>query len=103
VTYRHVVRQKVVLVDKPLAFAELEIGQSHRMRTVGKDHATLVVDTVGLAMNAESLQVNILPAYGDLLKPVLRCLTVGKLASILQINQYATVFTDAANAGKRAR
>jgi len=56
----------VVLVDEPLALAQLEIGKDDLVRIVGEGDPADAVDAVGLAVNAEPMQVQVFPTHRDL-------------------------------------
>lgn len=53
----------VVLIDKPLARSELEVGQPNLKWIVVKEYPARAIDTILLAMNAKSMQVQVFPSH----------------------------------------
>lgn len=56
----------VILIDELLALAQLEIGEDDRVRIIGEGDPAGAVDAIRLAVNAELMQMQILPAHRDL-------------------------------------
>ncbi len=56
----------VILIDEPLPLAQPEGSQGDLAWIVGKADASIAVDAIRLAMNAELMQMQVLPAHGDL-------------------------------------
>lgn len=56
----------VVFVDEPLRFAQFEIGEDDLVRIIGEGDPADAVDAIRLAMNAELMQMQVLPAHRDL-------------------------------------
>lgn len=57
---------KVILVEEALAFAQPEVSEAHVAGIVGEDNPPVVVDAVRLPVDQELLQVQVLPAHGNL-------------------------------------
>ena len=53
----------IVFIKKSFPLAEFEIAKSHLMGIVAKGHATVTVNAIGLAMDAELMEMEILPTH----------------------------------------
>ncbi len=56
----------VIVVDESLALAQFEIGEDDRMRIIGEGDPAVAINAIRLAMNAELMQVQVLPSHRDL-------------------------------------
>jgi hypothetical protein len=57
---------EIVFIKKALTQPESEAGQKNLFRIVVKPDATLMSDSVVLAVNMKAMEVEIAPAHGDL-------------------------------------